>query len=340
MRRISSLPTAEFCPRVDRIGQDVESTQSARSTAFHAYCDTGVWPKSVENLPEVDREEIQKWMVPIPFNLKLGDVTHMLRYQTATREQVVALDWSFEHVEIDPTVPQADIAAKYPQVMIVGHLDMAWDRPDLDLVIVCDIKSSIYAVKDRCDSLQLHGYGLALAKKLGRSRYVTAIWDATDGEYCVRQEAIDIDGFEAEDVRARIKKAATERDGAFLTGSHCGGCWKRTSCPAHIGDLNPESEFFNVLAGTATEAEVREALVKIKQNGDTANKVAEAIKGWVQRRGPVRSEDGSKEYRCSMRAGKESLDKAAVERALGDPGLKSYMKKGREFPVFDWRKKD
>lgn len=340
MRRISSLPTAEFCPKVDQIGQDVESTQSLRSTIFHAYCDTGKWPKEIEHLPEADREELEKWRVPSPFGLCLGDVTHMLSYRNAIRETRVALDWDFGYVEIDPKLPQSDIERHHPATMIVGHLDLAWDIPGSDLVIVCDIKSSIYAVKDSYDSLQLHGYGMALAKKLGRGRYVTSIWDASDGDYYTRPEAVDLAGFEAEDLRARVKRAATERDKNFVTGSHCSGCWKRTHCPAHIKDLNPESEFFSVLAGTATEAEVRAALVKLKQNGDTANKVADAIKGWVSRRGPVRSEDGSKEYRCMMRSGKSSLDKVAVARALGASSLDDYMKKGKEYPVFDWRKKD
>jgi hypothetical protein len=54
----------------------------------------------------------------------------------------------------------------------------------------------------------------------------------------------------------------------------------------------------------------------------------------------VLSEDGKKHYRVEMRAGKDSLDKDAVQQALGVQNLNDYMKKGKEYPVFDWRKRD
>lgn len=337
MRRISSLPTAEFCPQVDRIGLDVESTQSARSTVFHAYCDTGKWPDGLRTLPEADREEIAQWRVPMPFVYKQGDVTHALQYKNAYRETRVALDANFEYVRIDPEVAQADIATKHPEVMIVGHLDMAWVVGDL--VIVCDIKSSIFAVKDRCESLQLHGYGMALAVFLNKPRYLTAIWDASDGKYYVSNHAVELDSFEAEDIKDRIRTASADRDGSFRTGTHCSSCWKRSHCPAHLVDV-PEGEFSAVLSGQATHKDVRSALVKLKQMGDLTNRVGQACKDWVSQHGPVPSEDGKKQYQCEMRGGKPSLDKTAVQKALGVQNLDDYMKTGKDFPVFDWRKKD
>jgi hypothetical protein len=337
MRRISSLPTAEFCPKVDKIGQDVESTQSARSTVFHAYCETGKWPEGLHTLPESDREEISKWSIPMPFAYKNGDTTHGLEYRNSMKELRVALDANFEYVEVDPAIPQSEIATRHPEVMICGHLDMAWLIPGADLVIICDIKSSIYAVADRCDSLQLHGYGLALAKKLKVGRYLTSIWDASDGRYYVSASAIEVDGFEAAAIQDRIARAATERDGGFVTGTHCRGCWKRTRCPAHLVDV-PEGEFNAVLSGNAKEADIRHALVKQKQLGDLSNRLAEACKDWVAAHGPVRSEDGKKQYRCEMRRGRKGLDKEAVARALGVADLKDYEKIGRDHEAFDWRK--
>jgi hypothetical protein len=339
MRRISSLPTAEFCPKVDKIGQDVESNNSARSTVFHSFCDTGVWPEDLRLLPEADKEEIGRWRVPMPFVYKVGDVTYALQYKNAMRETRVALDKNFKPVLVDPAIPQAEIAEKHPEVRIVGHLDMAWDLPEHDLVIVCDIKSSIYAVKDRYDSLQLHGYGLGIAAMVGRKRYLTAIWDATDGRYYVSGNAIEMDGFEVEVIKDRIRVASEERDGNFRTGTHCGGCWKRSNCPAHLVDV-PEGEFKALLSGAALERDVRDAIVKRKQLGDLANKVDEAIKSWVSNHGPVSSEDGRKIYRCDMRSGKPSLDKTAVLRALGKETLDEYMKIGKPYPAFDWRNKD
>jgi hypothetical protein len=339
MRRISSLPTAEFCPRVDKIGQEVETTQSARSTVFHAYADSGVWPAAFRNLPEADREEISKWRIPMPFVYKVGDVTHALQYKSAMRETRVALDSQFKPVDVPADVPQADIAEKYPEVMIVGHLDMAWVLPEYDLVIVEDIKSSIFAVKDRCDSLQLHGYGLALAAKTGMGRYLTAIWDASDGRHFVNDAAVELDSFECADIKERIRRAAAERDGGFMTGTHCGGCWKRSHCPAHLIDV-PEGKFKAILSGRALEADVRDAIVKVKQLEDLEKRVKESIKAWVNQHGAVRSEDGRKVYKCEMRSGKNSLDQKAVAAALGVQNLDGYQRKGSPYPHYDWRKSD
>jgi hypothetical protein len=337
MRRISSLPTAEFCPKVDKIGQDIETTQSLRSTVFHEYCDTGKWPDALRTLPEADREEIGKWVVPSPFVLKAGNVTHALPYKESMREMRVALDKDFNYVEIPTDVPQEEIEARHPEAAICGHLDMAWHIAALGLVVVCDIKSSIFAVADRTDTLQLHGYGIALAKKLGCSRYLTAIWDASDGRYYVAKESVEMDSFEMEALKARISMASVDRDGNFVTGTHCAGCWKRKGCPAHLVDV-PEETFRVVLSGEATESDVREALVRLKQIGDLSNRVGQSIKDWVAAHGYVRSEDGKKVYRAQMRDGKEALDKEAIQAALGVQDLKQYMKKGGEFPVFDWRK--
>jgi hypothetical protein len=338
MRRISSLPTSEFCPRVDKIGQDVESTQSARSTVFHAYCDTGKWPDALRALPEADREEITGWHVPMPFVYKAGgDVTHALQYRSAFREIRVALDKDFHAVRIPDEVQQDEIATKHPEVMVVGHLDMAWVVNDL--VIVCDIKSSIFAVKDRCESLQLHGYGMALAIFLNKPRYLTAIWDAMDGRYYVNNHAVELDSFEAEELKDRISRASEERDGGFVTGSHCSGCWKRSHCSAHLVDV-PEGDFKAVLSGQATQKDVREAIVKRRSLTDLSTTVDAAIKAWVKQHGPVLSEDGKKHYRCEMRPNNPTLDKSAVARDLGLDDLGKYITRRGEHEHFDWRKRD
>lgn len=336
MRRISSLPTAEYCPKVDKIGLEVESTQSARSTVFHAFCDSGKWPADLATLPESDQEEIQKWKVPSPFIYKHGDVTHALQYKNAAREWRVAVDKNFQCVPVPIDVPQGDIERLYPNVMICGHLDMAWTLPEYDLIIVCDIKSSIFAVKEGNKSLQLHGYGLAACAATGIGRYLTAIWDASDGQYYVAKEIVEADGFDAADIRNRIRVAATDRDGAFRTGTHCSQCWKRSQCPAHLVNV-PEGEFKAVLSGQATEKDIRAALIAKKQLEDLREAVDKSIKSWVEQHGPVRSEDGSKQYRCELRRGKMKLDEKKVINALGVESLESYKVRGGEYPVFDWR---
>lgn len=339
MRRISSLPTAEFCPKVDKVGQEVESTQAARSTIFHAYCETGVWSPDIVHLPASDREEIQKWRVPMPFTYRVGDVAHILQYKNSKKEWRVAVDKSFKCVDVPPDVPQNEIAGRYPQVMIVGHIDMAWLLPEHDLIVICDIKSSIFAVKEGNRSLQLHGYGLAACAATGIGRYVTAIWDASEGKYHVGKEAIEVDSFEASDIKARVRIAAAERDGNFRMGTHCAHCWKRSHCPAHLADV-PEGEFAPLLSGNATEADVRNALVGKKRLKDLYDRVEEACQTWVQQHGPVRSEDGKKWWRCEMRAGRSGLDTDAICRALGVENLDDFKRPGREHTHHDWRNID
>lgn len=321
---------------VDRIGTDVASTQSERSTVFHAYCESGVWPAAISQLPQRDIDTIKSWHVPVEFGYIYDDTVHKLSYQNAMKETRVALGWDFESVDVPSDVPQDKIAELYPNVMTCGHLDMAWLIPDRDLVIICDIKSSIFAVRDRCESLQLHGYGIAAARKFGVNRYVTAIWDAQNGEYLVRPgPAIELDGFEVLDVMDRIKLACADRPPEYITGEHCSGCWKRFSCKAHLVE-GVEGDFAPLLDGTATEADVRKAIVKLKQIGDLKEKVESATKDWVRLNGCVRSEDGKKVYRAAMRDGRPSTDYKAVARDLGLPDLNKYKTKGGQHEAFLW----
>lgn len=323
---------------VDKIGQKVDSVNAARSTVFHAYCETGEWPAGLQHLPERDIEEIQKWKVPMPFVCKFGSEQVTLPYPDSLREVRVALDADFEAVDVPRDVPQSEIATRYPNVMVCGHLDMAWVLKDRDLVIVSDIKSIIFTAKERCDSLQLHGYGLGAAAKFGVSRYLTSIWDASDGRYYVAASPVDLNSFEADEIRDRIRKASEDRDGNFLTGPHCSGCWKRDVCEAHLVNV-PESEFKALFDGTATEADIRNALVRKKQLETIRDKVDELCKSWVERHGPVRSEDGRKHWRPEMRT-KSSTDYKAVMRDLGVENFDAYKRDGKPHPVFEWRNRE
>ena len=335
MRRMSSLPTAEFCPGVDTIGQKVESTSSARGTVFHHFCATGEWPPEFRELPESDQAKIREWHVPHPFPYTADGVTYQLAYESAIKEEIVALDKDFEYVEVDPACPQEEIARHYPNVMVCGHLDMCWPLPERDLVLVMDIKSTIYAVPERTESLQLHGYGMGAAKRFGVNRYVTGIWDATDGRYLVRPGAVELDGFEAEDIRTRIIAASADRGNALRVGPYCGSCWKRRACPAHLV-VPEESEFRSLIDGSATGDEVREAMVKLKRLEDVGEAAWAAVRAWVNANGPVPSEDGSKQYRYVISKGRSSQDNAAIARALGLENLNSFQREGKTYEKLQW----
>jgi hypothetical protein len=337
MKRISSLPVAEYCAMSDKIGVDVASVNAVRSTCFHSFAETGRWPESVNNLPEQDFAEIQRWKVPtVLVHKEQGDVfPYKLHYKDAIKEIVVALDKDFNFVEVDPAVHQKDIESRYPNAITVGHLDMAWDLPSLDLVVVEDIKSSIFAVKSREKSLQLHAYGIAFAKKMGRSRYKVGIWDATDGKHFMG-EAVSLDSWECEEYKERIRTACNNVGDQFTTGTHCGGCWKREICPSHIVKLPDDSQFAKVFGPNPTVEDIRQALVDVNKAKTILKKVTDIAEGWADRHGGIPSEDGSKIFKARLRSGRTSLDKGAIMSELGLNSLDKFEKQGNDYAAYDW----
>lgn len=333
MRRMSNLPVLEYCGMSDQLQKNVESTNALRSTVFHKYAETGVWPETIRQLSEQDRIEISRWKVPKHFHHPKLGLT--LSYKDSDKERLLALDSDFNFISgLDNELAQEELE-KIPNLLTAGHLDMAWDVPEQDLVVIFDIKSSIFAVKDRCESLQLHAYGLAYAKLKGRSKYITGIWDASDGEdYWGKVYAIDT--FEFEAIKDRIKAACGNTSDKYTRGSHCGSCWKRDSCPAHLVDLPDDNRFRSIFDGTATEREYREALIAVKGLGELANKVTEACKSWSERHGGIRSEDGRKVYKPLLINGRKVLDEDAILAKLGEKNLDAYKKPGNPYSKFDW----
>lgn len=333
MKRMSNLPVLEYCGMSDQLQTNVESTNAFRSTIFHKYCETGEWPTEINRLSENDRQEISRWKRPSIFisekyNLKLD-------YNNSDKERLLALDTDFNFIpNLAHDISQEELA-KVPKLMTAGHLDMAWDVPEQDLVVIFDIKSSIHAVKDGCESLQLHAYGLAYATLKGRKKYLTGIWDASEGKaYWGKITEVDTFGIEA--IKDRIRTACSNNNDKYTRGSHCGSCWKRDSCPAHLVDLGSDNRFASIFDGTATERDYREALVAVKGLGELANKVTEACKSWAERKGGIRSEDGRKVYKPLLMPGRASLDEAAIMKDLGVTSLEKYKKTGNEFKKYDW----
>lgn len=335
MRRISSLPVSEYCGKADEIGKDVETTNAKRSTIFHAYCESGEWPEAIKELPKEDVEEINKWKVPRPLVITVEGKEIRLSYKNAIKEIRVAVDKDFNYIEVPHDLPLSEVQGKFPSILCIGHLDMAWHVPEHDLVVINDIKSSIFAVKARCKSLQLHGYGIAFAQMHKAKKYLTAIWDACDGKHYVDDKIVELDSFECEEYKERIRAASTTKTDSFVVGSHCGGCWKRQSCPAHMVDVPKDHKYYKLLSGDATEADVRQGLIDARQLADTADKLKRAAQDWVKQHGPIRSEDGTKEWTVAMRNGRKSLDKSLIEKEFGN--LDRFMSEGNPFEVFDWR---
>jgi hypothetical protein len=335
VKRISSLPVAEYCAMSDKIGVDVASVNAARSTCFHSYCETGRWPEEVNNLPEQDFAEIQRWKVPTVLVHKEGETLYRLEYKDSVKETRVSLDKDFEFVETREDIKPHEIADEYPNVMCSGTADMAWHIPAINLVVVEDIKSSVFAVKAREKSLQLHAYGIAFAKKLGAKYYKVGIWDATDGKHYMGS-VIDVDSWECEEYKERIRVASNNNGDSFTTGTHCGGCWKRDICPSHLVKLNDESAFAKVFGPNPTAEDVRTAMIAVKENESINKKVMDIAKSWADRHGGIPSEDGTKLFKARLRSGKKSLNTELVREQLGLDSLEKFMKQGEEYPAYDW----
>lgn len=333
MIRMSSLPSKEFCSMSDQLQVGVNTSNAQRSTVFHAYCENGVWPESVKNLSEQDLTEIRRWKKPTTFLYK--SLNLKLEYSESDKERILGLGRDFAFIDLDSKLTQDELQ-KIPDLMTAGHLDMAWDVPELDLVVISDIKSSIFAVKERCESLQLHAYGLAYCLLKGRSKYITGIWDASDGKHYYGN-VTEVNSFDFEAIKERIRIACNNNSNSYTKGTHCGGCWKRDSCPSHLVDLGDDNRFTKLFNGTATEKDIREAVVAAKGLGELANKVSEHCKDWVKRHGPVRSEDGRKEWAPALRSGRKTLSNDAIMAELGVDSLDKYMKQGDDYLVVDWR---
>jgi hypothetical protein len=332
MRRMSSLPTLESCGMSDQLMAGVNTSNAFRSTVFHAYCETGEWPATFKNLSAQDQSEIRRWKKPTDFIYKEPNLR--LKYSEADKERILGLDNDFNFLPLDSKLSQEELQ-KIPNLMTAGHLDMAWDVPEFDLVVISDIKSSVFAVKDRCESLQLHAYGLAYSLLKGRSKYITGIWDASDGKHYYGN-VTETSTFDYEAIKERIRTACNNDSTQYTKGTHCSGCWKRDSCPAHLVDLGDQNRFSKLFDGTATETDIREALVAAKGLGELANKVSDRCKEWVKSHGPVRSEDGCKMWQARLRTGRKSLNQEKIMSDLGLESLDKYMDRGEDYLVFDW----
>src|SRR5690242_3151373 len=101
MKRMSSLPVLEFCGKSDQIAKDVESSNAFRSTCFHKYCETDVWPEEIKYLSEQDLTEIRRWKKPTTFFYSQNGVHVRKEYEDADKERILGLDRDFNFLALD-----------------------------------------------------------------------------------------------------------------------------------------------------------------------------------------------------------------------------------------------
>jgi hypothetical protein len=318
---------AERCGTAARLSsQHGAGRSAAMSKAFHAMCAES--PESfrlMASLAPIEKEEVGTWKMPA--TVKVNDWCE-LDYDSATKEQEVGLDWMGEFADTE-----ADS-------ITWGHLDFAWLRTieDLKVAFVADIKKSVWTTPDGPDSLQIHAYGRAFAKKVGASAYVTGIWAAKEGKWLWDTEIIHLDGEKAREIWGRIAYAA-ENEGEASTGSHCGQCYARLHCPEYLLPAVVTTALVKecTIDGTLVEGaeEARQLLAWADRAEDLAERVKKNLRELVRRGEFVITDDEGKVWGPVEMLGRESVDMAKL-KALPDGS--TVIKRGESYEQFRWRK--
>ena len=326
MTRMSSLPISERCGTAAALSaQHGAGRPAAMSKAFHSLCAGS--PEAfrlMASLAPIEREEVGTWKKPA--TVMVNDWCE-LDYESATKEQEVGLDWMGEFV------------GKEEDAITWGHLDFAWLREieGVRVAFVADIKKSVWTTPDGPDSLQIHAYGRAFAKKVGASAYVTGIWAAKEGKWLWDTEILQLDGEKAAHIWGRIAYAA-ENQGEASTGSHCGQCFARLHCPEYLLPAVVTDALVKqcVIDNEPLEGHVEamQLLAWADRAEDLAGRVKENLRELV-RRGQLVIEADGKVWGPIPMPGRESVDMAKLKAT---PDGSSFIKVGAPYEQFRWRK--
>jgi hypothetical protein len=302
------------------------------STAFHAKC-AGA-PEAFRlmgALSHAEREEIATWKAPAD---AVVNEWCLLDYSSAAKEQEVGLDcWG------DYTCDEKD-------ALTWGHLDFAWVREveGVRVAFVADIKKSVWTTPEGPDSLQVHAYARAFAKKTDCVAYCTGIWAAKEGKWLWSTDIVHLDGPRAAEIWDRISTAALNV-GEASTGSHCGSCYARMHCPEYLLPATV-SDAMAKAAGLSDPAAI-EALalapgesLRLLEWASRAQELGELVEKNLKeavRRGLLVIVDANgKEWKPIDMPGRESLDKEKL-RAVGcEPS--DFVKKGEPYVQMRWVK--
>lgn len=331
--RFSRLPVAEFCGRSGEL--DIGSGRAAAmSTAFHAVCSGAVDATAkCAALTAAEKEEIKTWHRPESIRFDDGEE---LSYENAEKELQIGLDSRGRHC-LDPS-----------KAIVIGTLDMAWSRADIDgvppdqtvsvdalgrvVAYVGDIKKTRWTTLDGPESLQLIGYAFAYAAKVGATHFCCGIWNATEGGW-TWGELIDLESPKAVELWARVVHASQNQGGEFRTGGHCRSCWSRMKCPAYLVPVDSAHALAPLAGHEITPDKVLELLRQYERASDTLDVVKEFLTEYG-RRHPVPSEDGKKRWMPVECQGREGLAPEHKE----DARKAGWMKRGAPYEQMRWVK--
>ena len=327
--RMSLLPLTVFCGQAGELSRQYGAGRpAAMSQSFHATAAKA--PNALElfaRLSDVERAEIATWKPVADVEMTWQGHGWVLRYSEAEKELAIGLDEYGQYCD-----PES------PDCLTVGHLDMAWRTPRPDSVAyVGDIKKSVWTTADGPESLQLHAYGWAYARKHGCESYCTGLWCATEGEWLWSKEIVTLASERGQQIWERIYAASSRTSSEASTGSHCRSCWSRLHCPEYtLPAVLQSTELAPAATGmvpSGPEAAVfLQRLQTLEELIDLAKKnLQEAV-----RRGALRIEDeNGKVYGPVEMKGRESVDVKALKEKLGD-GASQFLKKGAPYTQFRW----
>ena len=344
--RMSSLPLAEVCGEAPRLSERHGSLLSGvQSTAFHALCagDENA-DDLVAALPEKERLELRTWhqpttTQPLPF------ADHELWYDSAKHEVELHLDRDMQYTE-DPL-----------EIWSTGHADAVWESIDLippgaevdewgeeetlRIVPVGDLKRSPWT--SHVDSLQLHAYGLAAAKRAKADGYVCGIFVLKTGEWRWGTPVL-LASIEAASIERRLKNAIAN-DGPPVRGSHCDDCFNRPRCgeylapaTAMLADGDPSWTDEDLIAICTPDGITDENAVRILELSQAAKELHTLIDDalrYYARTNPIAS--GGKVWGPGKPGTVKRIDTESLTRdhpELVEKYVKSYPRRG----AYRWRK--
>lgn len=324
--RFSSLPIRQLCGKAHTL--DLGAGRAAAiSTAFHARMAALEDPKhkpaadaALAKLTQSERDELDDW------------------------KPVEPLEYGFARLKYGaggvPFIAESPFALKRdgspcdkgdPDAMVEGTPDMVWNLGGV--VVIGDIKKTRFA--SRPDSLQLHGYGFAVAKMLGAKGYALAIWIAEEARWWLGPTVM-LDTDEADLIWLDIVHASTHEATEFSTGSHCFDCWGRLRCPAHMVATDDGLVVPGTDSPTPTPDVLVDMLVRAKRFEDLAESIKSYCKAHVRQNGPIHDGKG-KVWKGIATAGRESTSVKKVREVFGKDA-EVCITKGEGSESFRWVK--
>jgi hypothetical protein len=324
--RASLLNIARFCSKGPELSEQHGAGRAAAvSKAFHAKCaNQRGWREQWNLLTPEEREQASALHVPGTIVIMEGDDRIELDYDSSEKEVLIGLTENGCYADPDKQ-----------DVLIRGTLDFAWVREvrGLKVAYVADIKLNEWTTSGP-DSLQVMAYGFAFAEMRGCDAFVPAIWAATQGTW-EWGEWIDLSSPEAADIWATVKAAAQNKDGGFVTGQHCRGCYARLHCPEHVLPVNgPLAE---LATGDLTNGGALKALLAVQAAEEVIKKAKDSLQEAVRRGLVIQDPQTKKVWKPSKCRGRESVDTEALKAELGE-GARRFFRRGADFERFMWVK--